>query len=91
MRYCANNGCMNGLQPNFGVSAGMNRVRRIIDNEYDILLLLINESPIAMAYVPWQRWGETYDAENALANGTLFPELNLPFTGRNCERGGNRG
>ncbi len=81
MRYCANNGCMNGLQPNFGVSAGMNRVRRIIDNEY----------PIAMAYVPWQHWGETYDAENALANGTLFPELNLPFTGRNCERGGNRG
>ena len=63
MRYCANNGCMNGLQPNFGVSAGMNRVRRIIDNEY----------PIAMAYVPWQHWGETYDAENALANGTLFP------------------
>ena len=49
MRYCANNGCMNGLQPNFGVSAGMNRVRRIIDNEY----------PIAMAYVPWQHWGET--------------------------------
>ena len=73
MRYCANNGCMNGLQPNFGVL--------VIDNEY----------PIAMAYVPWQRWGETYDAENALANGTLFPELNLPFTGRNCERGGNRG
>ena len=49
MRYCANNGCMNGLQPNLGVSAGMNRVRRIIDNEY----------PIAMAYDPWQRWGET--------------------------------
>ena len=46
---------------------------------------------IAMAYVPWQRWGETYDAEKALCRGTLFPALDLPFTGCDCERGANRG
>ena len=53
----------------------------IIDSEY----------PIAMTYVPWQRWGETYDAEKALCRGTLFPALDLPFTGCDCERGANRG
>ena len=54
MRYCNNGGCM-GAQPGYAPT-GMNRTRRIIDSEY----------PIAMAYVPWQRWGETYDAEKAL-------------------------
>lgn len=38
--------------------------------------------PIAMAYVPWQRFGRTYDTEQALSVGTIFPELNKPFTGR---------
>lgn len=52
-------------------------VRRIIDSEY----------PLAMAYVPWQSWNETYPLETALCKATLFPELDLPFTGcqrRNC-------
>lgn len=79
MRYCNNGGCM-GTQAGYA-PAGMNRTRRIIDSEY----------PIAMAYVPWQRWGETYDAEKALCRGTLFPALDLPFTGCECERGANRG
>lgn len=37
--------------------------------------------PIAMAYVPYQKWKETYDADTALKVGTLFPELNLPLSG----------
>ena len=53
----------------------VNTIRRVIDTEY----------PIAMAYVPWQRWCETYDAAAALCKGTLFPELDLPLTGC-CER-----
>lgn len=38
--------------------------------------------PIAMAYVPWQRFGRTYDLNQALQIGTIFPELNKPFTGK---------
>ena len=39
------------------------------------------EDPVlAMAYVPWQHLKEVYEPEAALANGTLFPELNKPFT-----------
>ena len=74
MRYCNNGGCM-GAQPGYA-PAGMNRTRRIIDSEY----------PIAMAYVPWQRWGETYDAEKALCRGTLFPALDLCQLTREVQR-----
>lgn len=35
--------------------------------------------PIAMAYVPWQQWGDVYTAECALAHGTVFPELVKPW------------
>lgn len=38
--------------------------------------------PLAMAYVPMQRWCGTYDPCRALQRGTIFPELDLPFCGR---------
>lgn len=41
-------------------------------------------TPIGMAYVPFQQWGEVYNEDEAFEAGTLFPELNLPF-----ERGDN--
>ena len=37
--------------------------------------------PLAMAYVPWQSFRETYEPEDALRAGTVFPELDLPFLG----------
>lgn len=37
--------------------------------------------PLAMAYVPWQRFCETYAPAEALKRGTIFPELDLPFLG----------
>ena len=37
-------------------------------------------TPLAMAYVPFQQWGETYGDDEALSRGTLFPELDLPFS-----------
>lgn len=37
--------------------------------------------PIAMAYVPFQPWEETYEPEQAMEAGTIFPSLNLPFLG----------
>ncbi len=42
--------------------------------------------PLAMAYVPWQKFEETYDPSTALCQGTIFPELDMPFTGW---KGGN--
>ncbi len=43
--------------------------------------------PIGMAYVPWQRNADTYEhLEDGLCNGTVFPELYKPFTGRRCVR-----
>ncbi len=40
--------------------------------------------PVAMAYVPWQNYGNIYPMPQALQNGTMFPELNLDFAGRRC-------
>lgn len=37
--------------------------------------------PIAMAYVPWQKWRRIYDAEKAFCRGTIFEELDKPFRG----------
>jgi hypothetical protein len=43
------------------------------------------EYPLAMAYVPWQHFTKIYDnLEEAFKVGTIFPELNKPFTGRRC-------
>ena len=46
----------------------------------------VDSLPLAMAYVPWQSWGNIYKAEDALKEGTIFENLNLPFTGRRCMR-----
>ncbi len=37
--------------------------------------------PLAMAYVPMQQFKRIYELEEALQYGTIFPELNKPFTG----------
>lgn len=40
-------------------------------------------SPLAMAYVPWQRLTQTFDnLDEAFLKGTIFPELYKPFDGR---------
>lgn len=40
------------------------------------------EMVIAMAYVPWQQFGDLYEPDKALSVGTVFPELNKPFVGK---------
>lgn len=40
---------------------------------------------LAMAYVPFQQWGNTMEADKALSCGTLFTDLVFPF-----ERGGGK-
>lgn len=34
---------------------------------------------LAIATVPVQPWGPLYDEEEALCQGTVFPQLNMPF------------
>ena len=42
----------------------------------------IEEFPVAMAYVPWQKFDKMYDdLEKAYCNGTVFPELYKPVSG----------
>lgn len=40
--------------------------------------------PVAMAYVPWQQFNQTYPVEQAMSRGTLFPELDFPFVMGRC-------
>lgn len=38
--------------------------------------------PLAMGYVPWQHLSTIYEPDQALREGTMFPELRKPFGGR---------
>ncbi|MDE6592830.1 MAG: spore coat associated protein CotJA [Oscillospiraceae bacterium] len=40
------------------------------------------ETPLAMAYVPYQQWDNTYPENTALEKGTIFPCLDFPFLGK---------
>ena len=52
-------------------------------NEYTLL----NQFPLGMTYVPMQEFNKLYeDLEKAFRCGTIFEELNKPFTGRRCVR-----
>lgn len=42
--------------------------------------------PLAMAYVPWQKWQDIYDIDKAYCAGTIFAQLDLPFYGRRERR-----
>lgn len=42
----------------------------------------LGDLPLAMAYVPMQRWTDVSDGEMGLRDGTIFKELILPFKGR---------
>lgn len=52
-------------------------------NEY----MILNQFPLGMAYVPMQDFQKIYEnLEKAFNCGTIFEELNKPFTGRRCVR-----
>lgn len=38
-----------------------------------------DHSPLGIASVPCQKWGETYELAKALKVGTIFAELDMPF------------
>ena len=37
--------------------------------------------PLAMAYIPWQKFRNLYAPEVGYKKGTIFRELDLPFEG----------
>ena len=45
---------------------------------------LPEDTVVAMAYVPFQTEIVIYTSEEALCNGTLFPELDKKFYGGKC-------
>ena len=40
------------------------------------------DAPLAMAYVPWQKWQDIYEPCKGLEHGTIFRELDKPFLGK---------
>lgn len=44
--------------------------------------------PLAMAYVPMQKFGKTFEPSRGFQLGTIFPELCKPFCGKGggCRR-----
>ena len=39
------------------------------------------ETPIGMAYVPYQQWKNIYDPAVGIDRGTIFEDLDKPFLG----------
>lgn len=48
----------------------------------------VDDFPLAMAYVPMQRFENLYSLDEALCAGTLFKDLDKPFLGSKAERKG---
>ena len=42
----------------------------------------IDNLPLAMTYVPMQKWCDVYNADVAFSRGTIFAQLDKPFLGR---------
>lgn len=62
------------MPPQRGESSGILRYRD----------MGMEQKPLAMGYVPWQRWNQTYPMDNGFERGTIFPELDLPFVMGRC-------
>ena len=48
----------------------------------------LDSLPLAMAFVPMQKWKEPYAPKTAIDRGTIFPELDLPFIGEEAVKNG---
>jgi len=44
----------------------------------------VDRLPLAMAYVPWQKWQNIYEPSQGIQIGTIFGDLNYPFCERSC-------
>jgi hypothetical protein len=52
----------------------------------------VDKLPLAMAYVPFQKWRNVWDASTGIEHGTIFEELFKPFYGdkNSCGMRGDR-
>ena len=55
-------------------------------NKYDFSC--VDDFPLAMAYIPMQKFENLYSLDEALCAGTLYKDLDKPFLGGNAERKG---
>lgn len=62
------------------VSSILDGMKENYDNKKDFSC--VDDYPLAMAYMPMQKFEKLYDVDYALDRGTLFKELDKPFTGR---------
>lgn len=47
----------------------------------------LSQMPLAMAYIPWQKWNDIYETCKGFQRGTIFAELDKTFLGRGgCNR-----
>ena len=47
------------------------------------------DTPLAMAYVPYQVWETPYEEDVALQRGTIFRSLDKPFIGEEAVKNGD--
>ncbi len=64
----------------FGALSGITKRTERPEGGQETRTRFPEETPVAMAYVPLQFFEEEYEPTVAFKNGTLFPELNKPFT-----------
>lgn len=50
------------------------------NSESDEFCTCLEDLPLAYSYVPYQEFNTVYSAEDALKNGTVFPDLNKPMS-----------
>jgi len=56
-------------------------VKEVMEERCDDRMEPVDKMPIAMCYVPWQKWESIFDVEKGLDCGTIFPCLYKPFKG----------
>ena len=73
------NGTLRSDFSDTGIFGVLNVIGKQNQNGQDNLSRFPAETPIAMAYVPFQYFEEEYEPYVAFQKGTLFPELDKPF------------
>jgi hypothetical protein len=51
----------------------------------------LKDYPLAMVYSPMQEFDRLYDLDRGFVAGTIFTDLDLPFSGRSLKYRGNSG
>ena len=81
MANCQNNMCYS-RRPMQSAQTARNVRRQRTDGCPDTHDHFPADMPIAMAYVPWQKWQDIYELCKGLESGTIFKELDKPFLGK---------